>query len=135
MNCNKKTLSRFVSALVVLFAAVSMLPACTDVNDALGSNLIPDNQRMVIRIDTLHGLKTYMTQTDSVESRIVGSSYAYLGQLQNDTFGMRRCAFIGQIAHLRAEGDLQNAADVRDLQCAIHGLDEPRGRGRDHLLV
>ena len=97
MNCNKKTLSRFVSALVVLFAAVSMLPACTDVNDALGSNLIPDNQRMVIRIDTLHGLKTYMTQTDSVESRIVGSSYAYLGQLQNDTFGMRRCAFIGQI--------------------------------------
>ncbi|MBQ5894192.1 MAG: DUF4270 domain-containing protein [Rikenellaceae bacterium] len=82
---------------MVLFAAVLALGACTEVNDALGSNLIPENQRMTIRIDTLHNLETYLVQSDSVESRIVGSSYAYMGQLQNDTFGLRRCSFIGQM--------------------------------------
>lgn len=86
-----------MSAVAVLFAAVAMLAACTEVDDALGSDLIPDGQRMQIRIDTLRGFKTYLTQSDSLESTIVGSGYAYLGQLQNDTFGLRRCSFIGQM--------------------------------------
>ncbi len=97
MNCYKMSLRRAFSATMVLFAAVMVLGACTEVNDALGSNLIPENQRMTIRIDTLHNLDTYLVQSDSVESRIVGSGYAYMGQLKNDTFGLRRCSFIGQI--------------------------------------
>ncbi len=97
MNCNKKGLRRAISAIMALCVAVVMLGACTEVDDALGSNLIPENQRMTIRIDTLRNINTYLVQSDSVESRIVGSSYAYIGQLQNDTFGMRRCSFIGQI--------------------------------------
>ncbi len=97
MNCNKKGLRRAFSAIMILCAAVVMLAACTEVDDALGSNLIPEGQRMTIRIDTLHNFDTYLVQSDSVKSRIVGSGYAYLGQLQNDTFGLRRCSFIGQI--------------------------------------
>lgn len=97
MNCNKMGLRRAFSAIMVLCAAVVLLGACTEVDDALGSNLIPESQRMTIRIDTLNNFDTYLVQSDSVESRIVGSGYAYLGQLQNDTFGMRRCSFIGQI--------------------------------------
>lgn len=97
MNCNKMGLRRALSAIMVLCTAVLMLGACTEVDDALGSNLIPEGQRMTIRIDTLHNLNTYLVQNDSVESRIVGSSYAYIGQLHNDTFGMRRCSFIGQV--------------------------------------
>ncbi len=97
MNCNKMGLRRALSAIMVLCAAVVLLGACTEVDDALGSNLIPESQRMTIRIDTLNNFDTYLVQSDSVKSRIVGSGYAYLGQLQNDTFGMRRCSFIGQI--------------------------------------
>lgn len=97
MNCNKMSLRRAISALVALCAAVVMLGACTEVDDALGSNLIPENQRMTIRIDTLRNLETYIAQSDSVKSRIKGSGYAYIGQLRNDTFGLRRCSFISQI--------------------------------------
>ena len=97
MNWHKMSLRRAFSAVMVLVAAVMALGACTEVDDALGSDLIPENQRMTIRIDTLHNLETYLVQSDSVKSRIVGSSYAYMGQLHNDTFGMRRCSFIGQI--------------------------------------
>ena len=82
---------------MVLVAAMVTLGACTEVDDALGGDLIPENQRMTIKIDTLYNLSTYMAQSDSVESRIVGSSFAYMGQLRNDTFGLRRCSFIGQI--------------------------------------
>ena len=92
----KMSLRRAFSAVMVLVAAVVALSACTEVNDAIGSDLIPENQRMTIRIDTLHNLETYLTQSDSVKSRIVGSSDAFLGQLRNDTFGLRRCSFIGQ---------------------------------------
>ena len=92
----KMSLRRAFSAVMVLVAAVVALSACTEVNDAIGSDLIPENQRMTIRIDTLHNLETYQTQSDSVKSRIVGSSDAFLGQLRNDTFGLRRCSFIGQ---------------------------------------
>lgn len=97
MNCNKMSLRRAISALVALCAAVVMLGACTEVDDALGSDLIPENQRMTIRIDTLRNLETYIAQSDSVKSRIEGSGYAYIGQLRNDTFGLRRCSFISQI--------------------------------------
>lgn len=97
MNCNKMSLHRAISALVALCAAVVMLGACTEVDDALGSDLIPENQRMTIRIDTLRNLETYIAQSDSVKSRIKGSGYAYIGQLRNDTFGLRRCSFISQI--------------------------------------
>ena len=97
MNCNKMSLRRAISALVALCAAVVMLGACTEVDDALGSDLIPENQRMTIRIDTLRNLETYIAQSDSVKSRINGSGYAYIGQLRNDTFGLRRCSFISQI--------------------------------------
>lgn len=97
MNCNKMSLRRAIPALVALCAAVVMLGACTEVDDALGSNLIPENQRMTIRIDTLRNLETYIAQSDSVKSRIKGSGYAYIGQLRNDTFGLRRCSFISQI--------------------------------------
>ncbi|MBQ8744999.1 MAG: DUF4270 family protein [Rikenellaceae bacterium] len=91
------SLRRAISALVALCAAVVMLGACTEVDDALGSDLIPENQRMTIRIDTLRNLETYIAQSDSVKSRIKGSGYAYIGQLRNDTFGLRRCSFISQI--------------------------------------
>lgn len=97
MNCNKMSLRRAISALVALCAAVVMLGACTEVDDALGSDLIPENQRMTIRIDTLRNLETYIAQSDSVKSRIKGSGYAYIGQLRNDTFGLRRCSFISQM--------------------------------------
>ena len=97
MNCYKKFFRRLASVALSAIASIAIFSACTEVNDALGENLIPENQRMKIFIDTLGSVKTYNTQTDSLQSTIVGSSYAYIGQLQNDTFGLRRCSFIGQM--------------------------------------
>ena len=100
MNCYKKFFRRLASVALSAIASIAIFSACTEVNDALGENLIPENQRMKIFIDTLGSVKTYNTQTDSLQSTIVGSSYAYIGQLQNDTFGLRRCSFIGQMLPL-----------------------------------
>lgn len=95
-NSYKRLLRRlFVAASVFAAASAMTFTSCTDVDDSLGTDLIPDNQKMKIRIDTLDNLLTYITQTDSVESGNLG--YGYMGQTKNDTFGLRRCSFIGQL--------------------------------------
>lgn len=86
--------------------AVSLLTftGCTDVDDTLGSNLVPDNEQMKAGFVTLDGrlgginpkriVETRLFQTDS----IIGSniSYGYLGSMVSDTFGMRSAGFLSQ---------------------------------------
>lgn len=95
-NSYKRLLRRlFAAATVFALAGAMTFTSCTDVDDRLGSDLIPENQKMKIRIDTLGDFLTYVTQTDSVESGNLG--HGYMGQTKNDTFGLRRCSFIGQL--------------------------------------
>ena len=86
-----------LSAVAVLsIAGIVTFVGCTPVNDELGLDLVPDKDRLSIQIDTLYGVETYNTQTDSLRSGSLG--YGFLGQTLNDTFGMRRASFITQFA-------------------------------------
>lgn len=91
---------------VVALAGMLTFAGCTDVDDTLGSNLVPDNEQMKAGFVTLDGsskkpgiapkkyVETRLFQTDS----IIGSniSYGYLGSMVSDTFGMRSAGFLSQ---------------------------------------
>lgn len=94
-NCCKNYKLGLVAITILAWAGLMTFGGCTDVNDTIGSDLIPENQKMKIRIDTLDNFFTYITQTDSVSSGDLG--YGYMGHIQNDTFGLRRCSFISQV--------------------------------------
>ncbi len=94
MNCSNKSadlLKALCSTLLLLVSA----NACTEVDDQLGSNLLPDNQKMKIRVSTLDdGIKTYLYKEDSLVSSRLG--YGYIGNEHNDTYGARRNSLIVQ---------------------------------------
>lgn len=73
--------------LLSLLAAVMLVPAaCTKVDDQLGGNLIPDGDRMRVRVDTVEtGYKTYNAYYDSIRSMNLGK--AFLGSRASQTFG------------------------------------------------
>lgn len=95
---------RLGAALAALAAVGAMTFAgCTEVDDTLGSNLVPDNQQMKAGYMTLPGreevrlkkyIETRLFQTDS----IIGSniSYGYMGSTLNDTLGLRQAGFLSQ---------------------------------------
>ena len=97
-------LCRWGRALAVLaLAGAAALAGCTEVDDTLGSNLVPDNQQMKAGYITLPRSKedrltkyieTRLFQTDS----IIGSniSYGYMGSTLNDTTGLRQAGFLSQ---------------------------------------
>ena len=59
--------------------AIVAAGACTEVDDRLGTSLIPKNQRMEIEVTSPgSGVKTYLYRTDSIPSSRTG--YAYFGR-------------------------------------------------------
>lgn len=88
------------------FAFALSLGGCTQVDDTLGGNLIPDDQQMKVgflrlpAIDDLNPRKyveTRLFQTDS----IIGSNitYGYFGSQCNDTIGQRQAGFLTQMTN------------------------------------
>ena len=90
-----------VRALAFLLAAAAA-PACTTVDDSVGSNLVPDNQQMVAGYTTLprkgapvkRYIETRLFRSDSIVSSNIG--YGYMGSECNDTLGMRTAGFLTQ---------------------------------------
>lgn len=91
MNCSNKSadILKALCATAILLVSVN---ACTEVDDRLGSSLLPKNQIMKVKVDTLTGAKTYLYKEDSLVSSRIG--YAYLGKESDKTgkniFGARR---------------------------------------------
>ncbi|MDE5578838.1 MAG: DUF4270 domain-containing protein [Alistipes sp.] len=91
----------FVRALAFLLAAAAA-PACTTVDDSVGSNLVPDNQQMVAGYTTLprkggpakRYIETRLFRSDSIVSSNIG--YGYMGSECNDTLGVRTAGFLTQ---------------------------------------
>ena len=54
-------------AAALLF--LSALASCTEVDNRLGESLIPDDQQMKIKVDTVYGIDTYLAKTDSFPRR------------------------------------------------------------------
>lgn len=95
-----------VRPFAVALAAALAWAGCTDVDDSLGGNLIPENQQMKAGYSVFDGsskapglsprkyVESRLFQTDS----IVGSKLAngYMGSMINDTVGLRTAGFLSQ---------------------------------------
>lgn len=81
-------------ALLAIAVSVISINGCTKVDDSIGYNLMPDNQKMTVHIDTLSGVKTYLYRFDSIVSSNL--EYAYLGKEYSSVFGERRNSLIIQ---------------------------------------
>lgn len=92
----------FGSLLVAAIAGMLTFGACTEVDDTLGVEFIPDNQEMKVgfkRLDRREAagrrfFETRLFKSDSVES--ANLSYGYLGTMENDTFGLCKAGFYSQ---------------------------------------
>lgn len=93
-----------VFAGTLLFGAA--LPAgCTDADDTLGANLVPEDQQMnagyavfdgrgINQLNPRKFVETRLFQTDSIISSNL--SDGYMGTMVSDTFGLRKAGFLSQ---------------------------------------
>lgn len=94
---------RLLRPFAVAAAAVALLAGCTEVDDTLGSNLVPDDQQMKAGFRSFPALKeqnpkkyveTRLFQTDSILASNI--SNGYLGSTLSDTLGLRTAGFLSQ---------------------------------------
>lgn len=93
-NCSG--FGRLFGALAFAGAAAAVaLTGCTEVDDTLGDEFIPDDQQMTIARTTIdEGFETRLYHTDSIVSS--GLTYGYFGTTCSDTLGIRRAGFLTQ---------------------------------------
>ena len=84
---HKRTWGAIAALILITFS-------CTKVDNQLGEDLIPDDQKMKIFDDTLYGVNTYLTQADSFATS--GLSYGFLGSCTDSVFGRTHAAFCSQ---------------------------------------
>lgn len=90
------SLGRILCSILVVAATLALtFVGCTEVDDALGSEFIPNNQQMKIGFRSLNPcVKTSLYRSDSVPTSNLES--ALLGSTQSDTFGVRTAGFFTQ---------------------------------------
>ncbi|MDE5906413.1 MAG: DUF4270 domain-containing protein [Alistipes sp.] len=94
-------------ALCTLLAAPA---GCTQVDDSVGSNLVPDNQQIRAGYVTLprrgeapkRYVETRLFRTDSIVSSNI--TYGYMGSELNDTLGLRTAGFLTQYLDYMEDG-------------------------------
>jgi len=79
--------SAIATALLSIAVSVTVMNGCSKVDDMIGYNMMPDNQKMAVHIDTLSGVRTYLYRFDSIVSSNL--EYAYLGKEYSSTYGQR----------------------------------------------
>lgn len=97
-------LRRLLSSGFAAIAAAVIFGGCTEVDDTLGANLVPDDQQMKMgyvslpAVDRVQAAKKYVEtrlfQTDSILASNL--SNGYMGQTLNDTLGRRTVGFLSQ---------------------------------------
>lgn len=96
MKYSNKILDLFRALCAIAFVLVSA-NACTEVDYRLGESLLPKNQRMKVKVETLEeGIDTYLYKEDSIASSRLG--YVWFGREEdpNGIFGRRKNSFIVQ---------------------------------------
>lgn len=72
-----------LSALMLLCCA-----SCTEVNDSLGTDIVPPGQQFEVKFATLEeGIESYLTYTDSISTGSL--DYAYFGKMTDKTYGSK----------------------------------------------
>ncbi len=73
---------------LLLSALVLLCASCTEVNDSLGTNIVPSGQQFEVRFATLaEGIESYLTYTDSISTG--GLDYAYFGKMTDQEYGSK----------------------------------------------
>lgn len=85
---------RYNKSFAAIALIITVLFSCTKVDNQLGEDLIPDDQKMKIFVDTLYGVNTYLTQPDSFATS--GLTYGFLGSCVDSVFGRTSAAFCSQ---------------------------------------
>ena len=111
-------------AAALLF--LSALASWTEVDNRLGESLIPDDQQMKIKVDTVYGIDTYLAKTDSFPSERL--SYMYLGSAVDPVFGRTAASASSQyvLSYYSSsydDGDIFGTAPVFDSLVLLFTLD------------
>ena len=69
--------------------------SCTKVEDELGTDFIPVQDMMKLRMDTMKKVYSYTRSVDSIVTDEWG--YTYMGSMVQSMFGQTNCDFIGQV--------------------------------------
>ena len=85
---------RYKRSFSVIAVLVAVLFSCTKVDNQLGEDLIPDDEKMKVFVDTLYGVNTYLMQPDSFATS--GLTYGFLGSCVDSVFGKTSAAFCSQ---------------------------------------
>lgn len=93
MNCSNSA-AGLLKALCAAFVILLFTHACTEVDDRLGSSLVPTHQTMQSRVKRLQGVKTYLYREDSLPATNLG--VVYFGREQDLMFGKRTNGFVVQ---------------------------------------
>lgn len=88
---NKGT-KKIAGLLILLFSVATS--ACTKVDRSLGEGFIPDDQRMVIKMDTIYGIQSYQSKVDSFPTTNIDTGY--IGSFQSPIFGTSSAGFVSQ---------------------------------------
>lgn len=128
--CSKNS---YVFAAAVGIAAIAVWAAtgCTEVDDRLGTGLIPKNQRMEIEVTSPeNGVKTYLYRADSMESSRTGSAWFGRRVDEQGVFGEQTCGVLLQfqpygVPYENAEG--YGLDPIVDSAVIIFTLSDARG--------
>lgn len=82
------------AAVAVILSLLAASFSCTRVDDTLGQGLIPDNERMKLKIDTITGINAFLTLHDSFPTANLSS--AFIGSMQSPEFGTTRAGAVMQ---------------------------------------
>ncbi len=120
-----------ITAALCAAAFLLSMGACTEVDDRLGSNLIPKNQRMEIEVTSpAGGVKTLLYREDSIPSSRTG--HAYFGRTADRTgvFGAQSSSVLLQflpasVPYSNVEGYGLNP--IIDSMVILFTIDDTRG--------
>lgn len=83
MGSNTLSLRSLAISLLVAFSI--FVVGCTDVDDSLGLNFVPENQKTKVVFKEFTGIQAYLTKNDSIQSNNQG--VAFLGTKKSNVFG------------------------------------------------
>lgn len=78
-------MNKLLRKIVLFCIALSVAVSCTEVDDSLGLDFIPESQKMNFGIDTVSGITAFLTKTDSLPSMNVGT--IVMGSTYSSTYG------------------------------------------------
>ena len=77
-----------------MLLTAAILFSCTKVDNQFGDDFIPDDEQMKVCLDTLRGIDTYLTESDSFPTS--GMVYGYMGSGWDPVFGRTKASFCAQ---------------------------------------